>query len=881
MKNTKSGSTRLRLSKIACFIAAQLVLPAGTMIDAQAQDYFNPALLELGTQGQKAVDLSAFENKGGQIPGTYLVDVYLNNEKMETRNVEFRMIKNAQGNESLQPCIPVDDLDNWGVLIKKYPEIGVAGSTCGDLTAIPQASSDFRFERQQLLLSLPQSAVNNSARGWVDPKQWDQGIPAILLNYSVSGANNYAKDGNGSDSNSQYVNLRPGINIAGWRLRNYTTWSRSASDDANSETQDKWDTVYTYAQHDITALQSQLTAGDSASSSDVFDSIPFRGLQLASDDDMLPDSLKGYAPIVRGIARTNAQVTIRQNGYEIYQTYVSPGSFEITDMYPTGGSGDLYVTIKESDGSEQQLVIPYASLPVLQREGRLKYSITSGVYRSYDSSIEKTPLTEATAMYGLPAGFTLYGGGQFSSKYQSVAVGVGKNLGDFGAVSVDVTQAWSTQKSQAWSHRNDQPWSGLNQDHKTRESGQSWRVRYSKNFVETGTNFAIAGYRYATDGYWSMQEVLDTYTNGNSYRMQERRRNRAELTMTQDLWQGAGNVALNAVREDYWNTEQKMESYGASYNNSWNGISYGLSYTYNRNSNVNYGPDNSNGKRIYDNDQLFSFNVSIPLNLFDNKHPTYVNYMLNTSKNGNTTNSVSVGGTLLEDNNLSWSVQEGYGSQGQGNSGNVNADWRATYGEINAGYSYDDNSQRLNYGLQGGIIAHGDGVTLSQPFGETVALIVAPDAQGINVQGQTGVKTDFRGYTVVPYVSPYRKSNVTLNTETFGDDMEVAITTQTVVPTRGAVVKANYQTSVGKRVLMTLLKANGQPVPFGAIVADLAAKDTQSFIVGDAGQVYLTGLGQSGQLKVQWGNSPNEQCKVVYILPQVDKSIVNMDEKCQ
>ncbi|CAI1031759.1 Outer membrane usher protein fimD precursor [Serratia fonticola] len=868
MNNNKP---RVRLSQVACFVAAQMALMTGTMMTAQARDYFNPALLELGNPGQKAVDLTSFEDKGGQMPGTYRVDVFLNNEKMETRNVEFRQGKDAKGNETLQPCIPVDDLTSWGVLTKKFPEIGAPGSACANLAAIPQASSDFRFARQQLLLSFPQSSVNNAARGWVDPKLWDEGIPAVLLNYSITGANNYAKNGRGDDSNSQYVNLRPGVNIGPWRLRNYTTWNRSSSSGQDGQTIDKWDTVYTYAQRDIIALKSQFTAGDTTTAADVFDSIPFRGAQLASDDEMVPESLRGYAPVVRGIARSNAQVTIRQNGYVIYQTYVSPGSFEITDMYPSGGSGDLNVTIKESDGSEQQLVIPFASLPVLQREGRLKYSATTGVYRSYDNSVDKTPLSEGTVIYGLPAGFTIYGGGQFSSKYQSLAAGVGKNLGDFGALSLDVTQAWSKQKDQE------------------KESGQSWRVRYSKNFVQTGTNFSVAGYRYATSGYWGMQEVLDSYTSGNSNPMQERRRNRAELTLSQNLWEGAGNLGITAAREDYWNTDRRMESYGASYNNSWNGISYGLTYTYNRNSQAAYANtmgDGSTGSgnsgRIYDKDQLFALSLSVPLNrLFGDKHPTYVNYMANSSKNGNTTNSVSVGGTVLDDNNLSWSVQQGYGTKGQGNSGSANADWRATYGELNGGYSYDKNSQRVNYGVQGGILAHENGVTLGQPLGETVVLVAAPDAKSVSVQGQTGVKTDFRGYAVVPYASPYRKNDVTLNTETFADNTEVAITTQTVVPTRGAVVRARYQTSVGSRVLMTLLYQGGKPVPFGAIVSAGNSKDAEGFIVGDAGQVYLTGLEQSGQLKVQWGSGADEQCRVDYTLPQNVNGITTINGQCR
>lgn len=856
---------RLRLNRIACFVAAQVALLTGTMMNAQARDYFNPALLELGAPGQKAVDLSSFEDLGGQMPGTYRVDVFINNEKMETRNIEFRLSRDSRGNEVLQPCIPVDDLTSWGVLTKKFPELGDPDSACANLSAIPQASSDFHFTRQQLLLSLPQSAVDSSARGWVDPKLWDEGIPAVLLNYSMTGANNYAKSGRGDDSSSQFVNLRPGINIGPWRLRNYTTWNRSSSNGSTDRTENHWNTVYTYAQRDIIALKSQLTAGDSSTGADIFDSISFRGAQLASDDEMIPESLRGYAPVVRGIARTNAQVTIRQNGYVIYQTYVSPGSFEITDMYPTGGSGDLNVTIAESDGSEQQLVIPYASLPVLQREGRLKYAVTTGVYRSYDNSVDKTPLTEGTVIYGLPAGFTAYGGGQFSSKYQSLAFGIGKNLGDFGALSVDVTQAWAKQKDQQ------------------KESGQSWRVRYSKNFVQTGTNFAIAGYRYATDGYWGMQEVLNTYTSGNSHPMQERRRNRAELTLSQGLWEGGGNLGLTAVREDYWGSDRRMESYSASYSNSWNGISYGLSYTYNRNSTVAYSANENSHGRVYDKDQLFAFNLSVPLTtLFGEKHPTYANYMANTSRKGNTTNSVSISGTGMEGNNLSWSVQQGYGSQGQGYSGSANANWRATYGEVNGGYAYDNNSQRLNYGVQGGILAHENGVTFGQSLGETVILVAAPGAKSVAVQSQTGVKTDFRGYTVVPYASPYRKNDVTLNTETFGDDTEVAITTQTVIPTRGAVVRASYQTSIGQRVLMVLTKQNGQPVPFGATVTVQGSKEARSFIVGDGGQVYLTGLRNRETLFVKWGLEQSEHCFASYAVPTAGKAgaINNISGQC-
>jgi outer membrane usher protein len=841
MNNHKSQAGLIpspRVSRLAYLIAAQLALLGSVSFGAQARDYFNPALLEVDNPHQGSTDLTVFEEGTNQAPGTYRVDIYMNNEQQDTRDVEFRMLK-ANGKESLQPCLSVALLNELGVKTDLFPGIGDVKAQCANLSAIPQASAEFRFGAQQLLLSIPQAAISQKARGYVPESQWDNGIPVLMLNYNLSGANTYARNSNSSDNDSQYANLRPGINIGPWRLRNYTTWNR------DSNGQDKWDTVYTYAARDIVALKSQLVLGDSSSPSDVFDSVSFRGAQMLSDDDMIPDSLKGYAPVVRGIARTNAQVIIRQNGYVIYQSYVSPGAFVINDMFPTGGSGDLYVTIKEADGSEQLLVVPFASLPVLQREGRLKYSVTSGQYRSYDGNVDKTTFSQGTAIYGLSHGFTAYGGGQFASKYQSLAMGLGKNLGDLGAISTDMTQAWSTMQEQP------------------KDSGQSWRIRYSKNLVQTGTNFSIAGYRYSTDGYYNLQEVLDTYRDGNSYTIKERKRNRSELTISQNLWDGAGAISLSWVSEDYWNSDRTMRSIGTGYNNSWNGISYGLNYSYNENAAASSSNGGGSG-RVYDRDQIFAFNISVPLDRWLSN--TYASYNLNTSKKSGTTNTVGLNGTALADNNLSWSAQEGYGSQGVGNSGNLNADYRGTYAEVTAGYAYDRNSQRLNYGLQGGIVAHEDGITLSQPLGETIALVKAPGAGGVGVNNQTGVKTDWRGYAIVPYVSPYRNNRIQLNTETLPDDVDLTLTSQNVVPTRGAVVRASYQANVGQRVLMTLLRQGGAPIPFGATVSDPAQKTAQGFIVGDNGQVYLTGMADTGTLNVKWGSGADQQCRVSYSL---------------
>lgn len=54
---------------------------------------------------------------------------------------------------------------------------------------------------------------------------------------------------------------------------------------------------------------------------------------------MLPDSLRGYAPEVRGMAGSNARVSVWQGKQQIYQTTVPPGPFVIDNLSPVSYGG--------------------------------------------------------------------------------------------------------------------------------------------------------------------------------------------------------------------------------------------------------------------------------------------------------------------------------------------------------------------------------------------------------------------------------------------------------------------------------------------------------------------------------------------------------------
>lgn len=800
-------------------------------LPAQARDYFNPAALELKNEAQPALDLAQFADSGSQIPGVYRVDIYLNDNRVDTRDVTF-----VDANGKLQPQLTPSQLGDMGVKLDAFPALQQlpADKPLGALGKyIPDADSQFDFGQQRLNLSIPQAALNSEARGYVDPSQWDQGLPVGLLNYNFSGANTRRDHSSGSED-SYYLNLRSGLNLGAWRLRNYSTYN-------DNNGQRHWDNVNTYLQRDIHSLKGQLTLGDSSTPGDVFNSVQYRGAQLASDDNMYPDSLKGFAPVVRGIAQSNAQVTVRQNGYIIYQTYVPPGAFVITDLFPTASSGDLDVTITEASGAERHFVQPFSAVPVMLREGRVKYAFTAGEYRSGNNSAQTPTFGQGTLIYGLPYDSTVYGGLLVADRYNAQVLGVGHGFGDFGSLSVDVTQA-RTQLRDGDNH-----------------NGQSYRFQYAKDIEATNTTFTLAGYRYSTSGFYDFQEANEMgFFGGGDWRQNYNKRSKAQVNVNQSLKE-YGNFYVSAYQQDYWGATGYERNLSGGYNLSYNSITYGVSYTYSQ------APGNNA------NDQQFAFNVQIPLSKW--LPNSWASYNMNTSKRGNTTQQVGLSGTALADNNLNYNVQQSYGNHGTGASGNVSANYKGTYGEMMGGYNYTHDSQQVNYGLQGGIVAHPYGVTFSQQQGETLALVRAPGAVGAKVQNNTGVRTDWRGYAVVPYISTYRKNRIALDTETLAEDVDIDTNTQTVIPTNGAVVLADFKTRVGSRVLMTL-NYQGKPVPFGATASLVQEKGAleNSGIVGPDGQLYLSGVPEKGQLQVKWGNAANQQCQVKFTLAASGRS---------
>ncbi|HDM8045886.1 TPA: fimbrial biogenesis outer membrane usher protein [Vibrio campbellii] len=825
--------------KVSNFLVALMVIPCSHKSVAE-EIFFNPNALEIDSPTTNSMDLSLFSSRGYQLPGRYTVDVYINGELKDSM-LEMNFVSDEAG--SLSPEISLAQLKEWGVQVNSSAKlIGVPDkNTITDLPHyFPMSSTNFDFSRQILKVSVPQAYVNEFSRNETSPDLWDDGIPSLILDYNFVGAQNHGY----SDS---YLNLRSGANFGGWRLRNYSVWN-------NTDDNKKLDSINTYAQHDLQSIKGQFIAGDRYTSSEVFESLQFRGIQVMSDEKMLPENQRGFAPTVKGIANSNAQVSIRQNGSLIYQVYVPPGAFIIDDLYPTSFGGDLDVTITESDGSTRSFKQPFSSLPFMLREDRFKYGLTIGQYRTSNNNGVEPFFLQETLAYGLSNNITVNGGFQLSSINDVFSIGVGLNLGNFGSFSLDTSQAITSIDNI--------------ENSSIHFSGQSYQFRYSKHIDTTNATFTLVGQRYATNGFFTFKEAADyyDYNNGSFVSRYKNKRSRLNVNYSQSLMDGKwGSISFSGYQQDYWEEKGYERNFTFGYHHSiFNDINLNLTYTYTDNLNQDIS-----------NEQQLLVNLSMPLSL--KKANAYIGTNLSNDLHGNMYSNMVLSGTALEDNNLSYSLNQSLVNHNENNISSINGRYKGTYGEIDAGYSNNGGHHRFNYGVKGAMILHDKGLTFGHSIpGEmsAVALIEAPEASNVKVKNNNGVRTDWRGYTIVPYLTPYTSTRLSLEPESLQSDVELEGNTKTVIPSAGAVVRAKYNTSVGNRVLMTL-KYGDHFVPFGAI-ASINENTKKTSIVGDEGNLYLSGVPEKGSLKVKWGSSDTQKCLATFNLSTAIKPSNNI-----
>lgn len=798
---------------------------------------FDPTFFPGGKAGK--FDPAQFSRGNIIVPGIYNSAIELNGQPLGNEKIHF---KSQPDNRPPLPCYPGSFFTLLNLsekqLLAQTPPVQLdqleQEGYCGSLTQLlAGVTANFDAGEQKLTLSIPQILINRSPRGYVNPKLWEDGLTALMVNYN---ANVYQSKQRENTNTYGYLGLRNGLNIGPWRARNSGTLNWASEGDKG------YKSTSTYLGRDVPMLHSQLILGDAFTSGELFDGVRFRGAKLYSDDRMLPDSLRGYAPVVRGVANTNARVVITQNGFTLYTTTVSPGPFEIDDLYPTSYGGELTVRIEEANGQIRTFSVPYASVTQMLRPGVSRYEAATGTVNTMGLK-HKPAFGSLTYQLGLNNFLTGYTGVIASEGYFSALLGGAMNT-PIGAFSLDITQSQTRLPDQ------------------DSRSGQSYRVGFSQMYPQTQTSFSVMAYRYSTDGFLSLNDAVqlrDLLLEGDSISSYGRQRSMFTLSINQSLGEEWGNLYATGSHTTYWNQNGSQQSIQIGYSNFWRNLSYTLSV--NR---TLSGQQTGNGSDTLLDRRETQYTLTFSLPLGSTAYAPTLN-VTGTTDSQRSTGLIGLSGHGGEQNQFNYVVSASRDSTESSNFFNGGVGYRASQANMGATYSYGQGNRQVSANLDGAIVAHRGGITLGQSLGETGGLVRAPGAQGATVTSASGVEVDRFGYAIVPYLRPYYLNQVDIDPKGSSREVELLSSRSTSVPRAGALVLLDYETRRSKVIYIKAKRQDGSPLPFAANVYD--AQNNAVGIVGQASLVVAHDLGQSDILQVRWGTRETEYCSIHYSLP--------------
>lgn len=310
---------------------------------------FNTDLLDV--KDKESIDFCAFKKTGYIVPGKYEMQLVVNNTLLGERRVTF--FETTEKASSL--CMTAELANELGLKKSELERLLASphDAGCYDPNVLEGIIVKGDISKDTLTISIPQAYRDYISESWDPPSRWDEGVKGALLDYGINLQESHAEHGNGNNTNVSGYGIA-GVNTGPWRLR--ADWQgryqNNESQDGNEHSESEFNVNRVYAYRALPDLRAKLTLGEQDLGNSMFDSFQFTGASVVNDDNMLPPDLRGYAPEVVGIAKTNAKVVISQQGRVLYETQVASGPFRIQDIN-SAVSGTLDVRVEEQDGSVQ------------------------------------------------------------------------------------------------------------------------------------------------------------------------------------------------------------------------------------------------------------------------------------------------------------------------------------------------------------------------------------------------------------------------------------------------------------------------------------------------------------------------------------------------
>jgi len=786
---------------------------------------FNTQFLE--SQEGASYDISRFSRKGYVLPGSYDLQVFINNSALPDEHTIMWYAADDSSKNSFACLSPqlVSLLGIQPALTEKF--IWIKDGACLKPGQLDGMEIEADLSHSALNITLPQAYLEYTDKNWDPPSRWDNGVSGILFDYNVNADHEHRMDGSGNEHDIS-GNGTVGANIGAWRLRADWQGNYQRLDD---QTYQQWNWNRYYAYRALPSLSAQLTLGEDYLQSDIFDSFNYAGASIRTDDQMLPPNLRGYAPDIIGVARSVAKVIVSQQNRVLYEKQVPAGPFHIQDISQST-TGDLHVRVEEQDGNVQEYDVTTASIPFLTRLDQVRYKAAVGRPQSWDLHMEGSPFGVGEASWGIANGWSLYGGMIGEQDYQALALGVGRDLAILGALAVDVTNSRT--------HLTEDTGYGTGT-----LQGNSFRISYAKNFDELHSRLSFAGYRFSEEKFMTMNESLDA-RNGENIRAGH---DKEMFTMSYNQnFIGPGlNMYFNWTQRTYWDRQDQ---------NNYN-VMVSKYFDISRIRNISLSLNAFRNEFDNEKDDGLYLSLSVPLG--DNRTLSY-----SGSFDDNTTSN-RVGYYEQLDNHNNYQVNVGQSEHAT----SVDGYYRHTgsYADVDMNASYvDGDYSSVGLSLTGGATLTTQGGALHRTSipGGTRLLVDTSGVPDIPVGGYSDpVYTNRFGKAIISDVNDYNRNDIRIDIDHLPENAEALRSIAQATLTSGAIGYRQFDVISGVKAMAVLRMSNGSHPPLGAEVKN--HRQQQVGLVDENGSVYLVGVNPGEKMQVSWNG--DDHCEIALPTP--------------
>ncbi|AZO00620.1 fimbrial biogenesis outer membrane usher protein [Mesorhizobium sp. M9A.F.Ca.ET.002.03.1.2] len=534
------------------------------------------------------------------------------------------------------------------------------------------------------------------------------------------------------------------------------------------------------------------------------------GVQIQRNFGLRPDLVTMPLPELSGSAAVPSTVDIYVNNARRLSQQVPTGPFQITNLPVVTGSGTARVVVRDALGRETVSETPFFASSDLLASGFWDYSAEAGFARRFygveSGDYDGRFMASGTLRYGLTDWLTFEGHAEGGGGLVNGGAGAVFGLGQYGVGS------FAAAASSYGGQTGFQVAGGIEL--------QLWDIHF---FARTQRTFGDYNDIAAVT-----VDPLPPLLPDDDFHSAAPPRVLDQVSVSVPLKFDPSSLNFSYTQLKTAEGE-KSRILGLSLNRPFgNGASFfATAFT-----------------DIEDEDSFGAFaGISFPLG-----NDIYASAGVSSDSDGTAVTADLVKSEGTEIGSVGWRLRD---TEGAYTDRAASVSYRAPFARFEAGVQQYEDQFRATAQADGSVVFAGRDVFFSNRIDDAFTVVDAgvPDID-VQYENRPAGRTNRRGKLLVPDLRSYEPNQITIDPTNLPVDATVAGTREVTVPAdrSGTVVKFDVEAGA-QNALVTLRDESGEFLETGA-AGQVAAGDSEGFVVGYEGQAYITGLGPQNRIVV-------------------------------